>query len=107
MSTDPVFIENRIQEIINSVVNIILEHVERENDVELFIFGSRAHQNGGAHSDIDLALSSTTVSDKAFQDIKRDVNNIRTLYTIDLVFLQKVDADFKKIITSEAVKIYG
>ena len=99
-------LEKRIQDIVNAVVDIIKDNLQDEPFV-LYLFGSRVHEGETLHSDIDLALSAATLPDETFRNIKRAVDDIRTLYSIDLINLQRVDPDFKNIVLSEAIKIHG
>jgi len=100
-------IEKRVQDIIHSVIDIIKQNLDEDESFELYLFGSRVHENAAPHSDIDLALAASTLSERSFLNIKRAVDDIRTLYSIDLIHLQRVDPDFKNIILFEAIKIYG
>jgi predicted nucleotidyltransferase len=98
---------NRVREIIAQVITIIRSHVGEEQEFDLYLFGSRAGDKHDDRVDIDLALDLQDLPDEIFRRIKREVANIRTLYTIDLVHIQRVDPAFRELILSSGQKIYG
>ena len=91
----------RVNEIIKQVVEILDAELGGKENYQLFLFGSRAKGQFSENADIDLALSSNSMTEKQFREIKRKVANLRTLYSVDLVHLEAVESDFRKIILSE------
>ena len=69
-----------ISEIMTEIINISKRH----NAKEVIQFGSRAKNTATAKSDIDIAVSG--VSD--FEQYKEDVENIPTLYSIDVINME-------------------
>jgi len=101
------FLEPRIKELIDQVQHIIDDDLEPEGEYKLYIFGSRAKNLNNSASDIDLAVQSEFLTEEKFNRVKHKIREIRTLYSIDLVNLDSVDEDFRKIILKDAKKIYG
>lgn len=69
-----------ISEIMTEIINISQRHHAKE----VILFGSRAKNTATAKSDIDIAVSG--VSD--FEQYKEDVENIPTLYSIDVINME-------------------
>ncbi len=97
----------RVQQIINEVITIIRSQVGEDKNFQLYLFGSRAYDHQVSQSDIDLALSTKYLPYEMYRKIGRSIEDIRTLYTVDLVHLQRVDSEFKEMILSTGKKIYG
>ena len=101
-------IENtRIRELVREVAEIIQRYLGKGRSYSLYLFGSRLKNRALEGADIDLALSCPDLSESDFRKIKREIENIRTLHSIDLIHLERVDADFREIVLSDAVKIDG
>ena len=95
----------RIDEIIKQVVNILDTNLGGNNNYKLYLFGSRAKDQATTNADIDLAISCTDINDNQLRKIKREIANLRTLYSVDLVHLQAVAPDFRTIILSKVREI--
>ena len=105
--TMPVIKTNeRVQQVINEVIKIIRSQIGQDKDFQLYLFGSRTYEKHANYRDIDLALSTEYLSSEMYRKIKRTIEDIRTLYTVDLVHLQRVDSAFKELVLSTAKKIY-
>lgn len=72
---------------------------------KIFIFGSRATDKGDDRSDIDLGIESNPpISLDSLQKFKEEVENLNTLYTIDVVNFNQVSSEFNKVASQK--KIY-
>lgn len=98
--------ENRIKALVDQVIKIIQSYLG-DLPFQLYLFGSRAQKSANHHSDIDLAVSCQQLDPSTFHAIRQSVRNMRTLYTIDLIHLQRVDPEFGKNVLDEGVKVYG
>jgi len=64
----------------------------------VFFFGSRVTGKGNERSDIDIGIEGAEeVSWQAMSKIKEDVENLPTLYKIDIVDFKKVSSDFYNV----------
>ena len=83
----------------NSLRVAIRESVEKFIDIEfykLFIFGSEATGMADRRSDIDIGiLGPQPVPGAVMQQIREDLERMRTLRPFDLVDLSRVDESFK------------
>ncbi|GBE16829.1 nucleotidyltransferase domain protein [bacterium BMS3Abin15] len=97
----------RINELLNQIIGMIIRQLGENTHFELYLFGSRAKNEAAEGADIDLAISCPQLSEGVYRKVKREIENIRTLYSIDLINLEAVDPDFKEIILADARKLYG
>ena len=66
-----------------------LKIIEKNNNVKIYIFGSRARGDYKEYSDIDICITEE-VNQKRRYKIMDDVDKIMTHHKIDLIFIQDV-----------------
>ena len=66
-----------------------LKIIEKNNNVKIYIFGSRARGDYKEYSDIDICITEE-VDQKRRYKIMDDVDKIMTHHKIDLIFMQDV-----------------
>lgn len=66
-----------------------LKLIEKNNNVKIYIFGSRARGDYKEYSDIDICITEE-VDQKRRYKIMDDVDKIMTHHKIDLIFIQDV-----------------
>lgn len=66
-----------------------LKIIEKNNNVKIYIFGSRARGDYKKYSDIDICITEE-VDQKRRYKIMDDVDKIMTHHKIDLIFIQDV-----------------
>ena len=97
-------IENRIEEKINKIIHLIVEKTDPE---KIILFGSRAKGTAHKGSDIDIALEGVQkLSVRDYRLLKEEIDTISGLYSVDIVFIEKVDNSFKQIIQDTGVILY-
>ncbi|MCK4818836.1 nucleotidyltransferase domain-containing protein [bacterium] len=88
-------------EIIKETAGIVREYVP--NDCKIYIFGSWAKGNALETSDIDIGiLGKEKVAWNSMAKILEEVEDIRTLRSIDIVDLNSVDKSFKDNVMKHA-----
>ena len=97
----------RMRELIEKVRGIIANSLGEGIPFELYLFGSRARGSSSKGADIDIAIACPKLSEEVFRKIKRRIDAIRTLYSIDLIHLDRVDPEFREIVISDGKKVYG
>lgn len=97
----------RVIELIDEIIAIIRRYSGENNLFKLYLFGSRTRNIADKGADIDLAVSCHQLAEKDFSRIKQEIDNMRTLYSIDIIHLEKVDSHFREIVLSDAKRIYG
>lgn len=65
---------------------------------KIFLFGSRASGEAHDHSDIDIGIEGPTpVSESVLSDIREELEELPTLYTIDVVDFSRVPDKFRAV----------
>ena len=77
-------------EIINKIKNVGIK-----NNIEIYIFGSRARGDYKYNSDIDIVIKEYIMQDKEYR-ILDDIDKIDTEYKIDVVFIQNIKNKYIK-----------
>ncbi len=85
------YCEERLKE---EIIRILSKHLDLSKYL-VFFFGSRVQGRGGRGSDIDLGIMGPPISPSVWAKIEEEVENIPTLYRIDLVDFNKVSEAFK------------
>lgn len=89
--------------LLNKIINIINSYIDANR---IILFGSRAKGNYSDGSDFDLAIDSEINNSIVLGKIKDKIDDISGLYSVDLVDINSVDCDFKKIILETGKLIY-
>ena len=91
-------------EILADAANIIARHLP---DARIFLFGSRAKGDATKTSDFDIAVDAgSKISLGVLARIKDEIDELRTLKSIDIIDLNRVNPEFKTIIRKSRVNIY-
>lgn len=79
----------------------ILEIIGRYLDLkayQIFFFGSRVTGKGNERSDIDVGIVGVEeIPYEIMARIRNDIENLPTLYKIEIVDFKKVSADFREV----------
>lgn len=91
-------------EILADATNIIAKYLP---DARIFLFGSRAKGDARETSDFDIAVDAgSKISLGVIARIKDEIDELRTLKSIDIIDLNRVNPKFKTIIRKSGVNIY-
>ncbi len=92
------------EEILADATNIIAKYLP---DARIFLFGSRAKGDARETSDFDIAVDAgSKISLGVIARIKDEIDELRTLKSIDIIDLNRVNPEFKTIIRKSGVNIY-
>ena len=83
----------------------LLEELVKWNPKKVILFGSLARGDFGKHFDIDLAVE-LNLPFRQRRKLKEKLNQIAGIYTVDLVFLNEVEKDFKEKLLKEEIILY-
>lgn len=79
------------------ILEIIGKHLNIK-EYNIFFFGSRVSGKGDDRADIDVGIEGKeSVPSTAFLDIQEEIENLPTLYIIDVVDFAQVDQKFKDV----------
>jgi len=83
----------------------IVKELIKYNPRKIILFGSRARGDYKEQSDIDIAID-IHVPFREKRKIREKVDDVSGLYSVDLIFLDDVDDDFKNRILKEGLILY-
>lgn len=90
-------LEHASQEKLQQLIKEIFDKHLQMDDYRLFFFGSRVKGDNSPRSDIDLGIEGQKeLSPQIKLTIEEELQNLPTLYKIDLVDFKTVSRDFKK-----------
>ncbi|WP_457597758.1 nucleotidyltransferase family protein [Hydrogenimonas sp.] len=72
---------------------------------KVILFGSRAKGGETPRSDIDIAID-LTLDHRSARKIKEEVDELAGIYSVDLLFLDKIDNAMRHTIEKEGVVLY-
>ncbi len=90
--------------IINVVREIILKHA---SPTRIYLFGSRVTGDAKAESDYDFAFDAPEADAAALQLIRDDLEQVVTLYRIDIANLARADSRFASRVRDTGLVIYS
>lgn len=93
----------RYNEIIHKIVEILKRFLEPSR---IILFGSRAKGKNSRHSDFDFALTCSRPPISIERKIKEEIEKVSGLYKVDVVYLDSVEEDFRKIILNTGKVVY-
>lgn len=93
----------REKEVLNNTVNIIKEDL---NPLKIFIFGSRAKGKSKINSDFDIAIDMKRPDIRTQRIVKEKIDDVAGLYSIDLVYLNSVEKNFRDLVLKTGLVVY-
>jgi predicted nucleotidyltransferase len=86
----------------------IIHRMLTDRTYGVLLFGSWASGSAGERSDIDIGIvGPTPVDASVLCDIRDAVEKLPTIYTIDIVDLQRVGPDFRSAMMAGAIEVEG
>ncbi|MDC9715131.1 MAG: nucleotidyltransferase domain-containing protein [Gammaproteobacteria bacterium] len=93
---------NRVDNIIRTIANEF--HQIFDVNTSLLLFGSRANNTASQYSDIDLAIQHAQELDgNKMRKFQNFIDNIPTLYSVDLLDINDASAELKKQINHSSI----
>ncbi|MCP4652489.1 MAG: nucleotidyltransferase domain-containing protein [Candidatus Omnitrophica bacterium] len=93
----------REDEISSKVVEILLKRLSPER---VILFGSRGKGENNPRSDFDFAVFCPAPGISKEREVKEEIDKISGLYKVDIVYIKRVEEEFKEIIISTGKVIY-
>ena len=92
------------KQVILQVKSILQRQLARP--FKLFLFGSRALAKNSKFSDFDLIVDAGTKIDiNSWRQIKAEIEQMNTLYSVDLTDYHDADPEFLKTIEADLVEV--
>ena len=83
----------------------IVEELKKYNPKKVILFGSRVRGDFKKNSDIDIAVD-INLDYRGIRKLKEKTDVISGLYSVDLVFFNEIEDDFRKKILKEGKVLY-
>jgi len=85
------------QKLKREIVGIVGKYIDL-SEYKIFFFGSRVSGKGNEYSDIDIGIEGPNeIPYEIMSKIKEDMENLPTLYKIEIVDFKKVSSDFRQV----------
>ena len=91
--------EKRLQKILDFLV-------KRLNPEEIILIGSRAKGKVRKGSDFDLVVVGKLPSFREERKLLEELDQVAGIYSVDLLFWERLSPEFKKIVTETGVTLY-
>jgi predicted nucleotidyltransferase len=88
---------------ITKITRTIREFVQPE---KIILFGSRTHGTAHRYSDYDIAVSGVNMDHRTERQLKQALDDRLGVFTVDLIFIDKVDKQFRDMILKSGEVVY-
>lgn len=78
------------------ILSILFQRLDADK-YKVFFFGSRVYGKSREGSDIDIGIEGPPIPPKALLEIEEEIENLPTLYKIDIVDFSRVAPKFKEV----------
>ena len=96
--------KEKVEKILAKLIELLKEELDPE---KIILFGSRVKGKSAPYSDIDLAIAgSTRPSLRSLRKLKEKIEAISWPFYVDLIFLEEVDEEFKKLVIKTGRIVY-
>ncbi len=96
-------VDQKEQEVIDSIINILKEYIHPKR---IILFGSRASGRSKRYSDFDIAVEGVDMDVRKERLLKDALDERLGIYMVDLIDIDKVNKEFRKIIMDKGKVIY-
>ena len=84
----------------------VFKSVVDVHDYRLFLFGSRATKKNAPHADFDFCiLGSKPLKEHKLTRLKHEIDELKTLFSIDIVDLGRADHEFREVVEKEMIEV--
>ena len=73
---------------------------------KIWLFGSRAGNNGNSNSDFDIAFEGTDAAFREKRKVREELYDKTGIYSVDLVDLNETSQEFSNLVREEGKIIY-
>ena len=85
-------------------IQLIVNELKKHSPKQIILFGSRARGDNLKNSDIDIAVD-LNLSFREKRKLKEKIDEIAGIYSVDLVFFDEMNNEFKEKILKEGKKL--
>ncbi len=84
-----------VEKLKEELLRILSKHLDLSK-YRVFFFGSRVQGMSGKGSDVDVGIEGPPIDPFKWAQIEEDIENLPTLYKVDLVDFNRVSEEFKR-----------
>ncbi len=84
-----------LKELKEELLRVLSKHLDLSK-YRVFFFGSRVQGRAGRGSDVDVGIEGPPIDPFKWTQIEEEIENLPTLYRIDLVDFNKASEEFKR-----------
>jgi len=95
--------ELREKEIIHNLITLFKKELKPE---KILLFGSRSKNDKHLHSDFDIAVTGKKINFRDLRELEEKIDEVSGLYSVDLIFLDSIEEDFKNIVLKTGKVLY-
>lgn len=99
----PLAATDREQEILREAVDLLVRTCSPQR---IYLFGSRATQQAEPQSDFDFAVAGAALPPHKRVQLNASLEAIAGLYSVNVVFLEEVEAGFRQIVLDTGKVLY-
>ena len=92
------------QELIHTIVNVVNTYLHPKS---IILFCSRATGKGKGYADFDIAVEGVKMDIRKERLLKESLDEKLGILTVDLINLDKVYIEFKRLVLEKGKVIYG
>jgi predicted nucleotidyltransferase len=85
-------------------IHLIVNELRKYSPKKIVLFGSRARGDNLKNSDIDIAVD-LNLSFREKRKLKEKIDLIAGLYSVDLVFFDEMNDEFRKKVLKEGIEL--
>jgi predicted nucleotidyltransferase len=93
----------RHKEIINEICRVLKRRLKPRR---IILFGSRAKGHASRHADFDFAVDRKRPKFSIERKIKEEIEAVGGLYKVDVVYLDSIEKEFKRLILGAGKVLY-
>ena len=96
--------KEKAEKILAKLIELLKEELDPE---KIILFGSRAKGKSAPYSDIYLAIAGSTKPPlRSLRKLKEKIETISWPFFVDLIFLEEVDEEFRRLIAKTGRIVY-
>ncbi len=93
----------REKEVLDKTIEILKDNFDPRR---IILFGSRAKGKSKISSDFDLAIDMKRPDIRLRRNVEDEIDNAIGLYSVDLIYLNSVEKDFKELVLKTGKVVY-
>lgn len=90
--------------LLHIIISVVVDYIHPKR---IILFGSRVRGRNKKYSDFDIAVEGAEIDIRIERMLKEILDDKLGIYSVDLINLDKVDNEFKRLVLENGRVIYG